>query len=138
VKNAGPDKLYPNGFAALTLQPTGSTYVRPLTGSVLPFTNAVAAFYAGDLFVNNAAVWDFVKVMIPKPNAFVPEESTENVKLSVSSGNGVMSGQFIDFVTGLKAPVKGVVLQQQNYARGYFTSTNTAGAFSLSKGTPVQ
>ena len=85
-----------------------------------------------------AAVWDFVKVLVPKPNQFVAEEGTENVKLSVNLGSGIISGQFIDFVTGLKAPTKGVVLQQQNYARGYFMSTNTAGAFTLSKGTPVR
>ena len=138
AKNPGPDKSYTNGFPALTLQASGSTYVRPLTGSVLAFTNAVASFYAGDLFLDNAAVWDFVKVLVPKPNSFVAEESTDHVSLSVNSGTGVISGQFIDFITGLKTPVKGVVLQQQNAVPGYFTSTNTAGSFTLTKGTTVQ
>lgn len=43
VKNPGPDKLYPDGFNLL-LQPTGSRYNRPSSGSVLSFTNGVAAF----------------------------------------------------------------------------------------------
>jgi hypothetical protein len=134
VKMPGPDKTYPDGFANVILQPTGSTYVR--TSPPFAFTNAVAAFTGGDLFSNNFAIWDFVKVLIPRPYTFVAEQGTENLKLSVNSANGVMSGQFIDVITGLKAPIKGVVLQKQKYARGYFISTNSSGSFTLTRGSP--
>jgi hypothetical protein len=133
VKTAGSDKLYPNGFG-VTLQPTGSTYVRPVAGSVLSFTNGVAAFSGGDLFSADVAVWDFVRVLVPKPNAFVAEEAVENVRLSVDRGKGIISGRFVDIMTGLKTPIKGVVLQKQNYARGFFASTNSSGSFVLSPG----
>ena len=132
VKMPGPDKLYPDGFANVILQPTGSTYVR--TSPALSFTNGVAAFSGGDLFSDQTPIWDFVKVLLPRPGAFVAEEGSENLKLSLSGGNGVVSGRFTDVVTGQRAPIKGVVLQQQNYLRGYFISTNSCGSFTLTRG----
>src|SRR5882724_1413183 len=136
VKDPGPDRLYPNGFANVMLQPTGSTFIRHTNTSVLSFTNGVAVFSAGDLFSDNFALFDFVKVLIPRQNTFVAEQSVENLRLTVNAGTGIMTGHFVDPVTGLTDPIKGIVLQQQNYARGFFLGTNAAGAFSLSPGTP--
>jgi hypothetical protein len=133
VKTSGPDKLYPDGFS-LTLQPTGSSYVRPTFGSVLSLTNGVAAFSGGDLFSADVAIFDFVKVAVPRPNVFVAEEGVENVRLTVSQSKGVVSGRFVDIMTGRSTPIKGVVLQQQNYAQGFFISTNSSGAFTLTPG----
>jgi hypothetical protein len=133
VKNPGPDKLYPEGFGVI-LQPIGSTYVR--TSPILSFTNSVASFTAGDLFFGDVAVWDFVKVLSPRTNVFRAEQSTENLKLTLNTSSGVMSGQFNDPLTGLKSPIKAVVLQRQGYARGYFISTNSSGSFTLTPGTP--
>jgi len=132
VKSPGPDKLYPDGFG-VTLQPTGSSYVRTLPG--LSFTNGVVALSGGDLFSDDVPIWDFVKVLVPRPNAFVAEQGAESLKLDVKGSTGVVSGQFIDLVTGLKTPIKGVVLQQQGYAGGYFISTNSSGSFTLTRGT---
>jgi hypothetical protein len=47
-----------------------------------------------------------------------------------------MSGHFVDLVTGLATPIKAIVLQHQNYAPGFFLSTNASGSFTLSPGTP--
>lgn len=80
-------------------------------------------------------VWDFVKVLMPKPNVFVAEESTEHVRLSMNAGNGIISGRFNDLTTGRSTPIKGVALQKQNYARGFFLSTNASGSFTLTPGT---
>src|SRR6266436_5104790 len=136
VKAAGPDKSYPNGFANVMLQPTGSTFIRHTNTSVISFTNGVAVFSAGDLFSDNFALFDFVKVLITHQNTFVAEQSVENLRLSVNAGTGIMTGHFVDPVTGLTDLIKGIVLQQQNYARGFFLGTNASGCFTLSPGTP--
>ncbi len=118
------------------LQPTGSTFIRHTNTSVISFTNGVAVFSAGDLFSDNFALFDFVKVLIPHQNTFVAEQSVENLRLTVNAGTGIMTGHFVDPVTGLTDPIKGVVLQLQNYARGFFLGTNASGCFTLSPGTP--
>ena len=103
---------------------------------MLNFTNGVAAFYGGDLVSDQQAAWDFVRVILKPPAKFVAEEGAEGLTLTASKGTGVLSGSFIDIMTGLRAPVRGVVLQQQNTAQGFFLSTNAAGAFSIAPGTP--
>jgi len=131
VKTPGPDTLHPGGFGE-TLQPVGSKFVK--SSPILSFTNGVAALSGGDLFFENIPIWNFIKV-VRKSNSFTPEQSTDNLKLAVNS-SGIISGQFIDPLTGMKAPIQGIVLQKQGYFRGYFLSTNTCGAFTLTPGTP--
>jgi hypothetical protein len=101
---------------------------------ILSFTNGVAALSGGDLFFGDIPIWNFIKV-VRKSNSFTPEQSTDNLKLTVNS-SGIISGQFIDALTGMKAPIQGIALQNQGYFRGYFLSTNTCGAFTLTPGTP--
>src|SRR5262249_41608039 len=116
-KTAGPDKYYPQGFFE-TLRAQGSTY-NP-TNMLLSFSQGVAAFGGGDLFSENLVIWDFVRVTQPKTNAFKAEESFERLSLSVNGGNGIFSGRFADPATGLGAPIRAIVLQQQNTAPGFF------------------
>jgi len=91
------------------LQPTGSTFIRHTNTSALSFTNGVAAFSAGDLFSDNIALWDFVKVLIPRQNTFIAEQSVENLRLTVNAGTGIMTGHFVDPITGRIDPLKGIV-----------------------------
>jgi hypothetical protein len=49
----------------------------------------------------------------------------------VSPGTGVISGSFMDPSTRLTTPIKGVVLQQQTNAAGFFEGTNATGKFVL-------
>jgi hypothetical protein len=131
VKLPASTKLYPGGISA-TLRAQGSTYVVTPGVAVLPFVKGVAAFTGGDLFSQHLPVWDFVKVTRPGPASFfVAEPGAENLALSVNRANGVVSGGFVDFVTGRRASIKGIILQQQNLAPGYFLSTNSSGYFTL-------
>jgi len=130
-KKEGPDKLYPEGYSLLLL-PAGSTFTPATTNSLLGFTNGIAAFSAGDLFLGEAPAWDFVRVFHRRPCSFIAEPAMENLQLFAQCGNGLLSGQFVDFATGLRTPIKGVVLQQQNFASGFFLSTNASGHFALS------
>ncbi len=135
IKDPGPDKLYPEGIS-LPLTAVGSFYTAPVKNRVLNFTNGVAALYGGDLISDQQAAWDFVRVTLKAPATFVAEDGAEGLRVSADKGTGVVSGSFVDIMTGLRAPIRGVVLQQQNIVQGFFLSTNRAGAFSIAPGTP--
>jgi len=130
LKTAGPDRYYPDGFLK-TLQAQGSTYNLTPGGGLLSFTRGVAAFGGGDLFSQDLVIWDFVRVNQPRTNVFTAEQSFERLSLSLNRGNGMFSGRFVDLTTGLGAPIRAIVLQQQNTAPGFFLSTNTSGFFIL-------
>jgi hypothetical protein len=132
VKPPQPDVYYPGGFSR-ALTPIGSSYVQPATATnaILNFPVGVAGFSGGDLFEQDTGIWSFVKVTLKRPAGFDAEKGVEKLKLSAVKSTGVLSGSFVDQATGLACPIRGVVLQQQNLAAGYFLSTNTAGAFQL-------
>ena len=131
IKHAFADKRYSGGFTNVQ-QPKGSAYTGTRKTQVIPFTNGVAVVTGGDLLTTNGLpVWDFIKVSLPQTNRFVAEEGPEGLKLSVHVGSGVISGQFTDLMTGRRARIEGVVLQQQRSVLGYFLSTNSAGYFGI-------
>jgi hypothetical protein len=131
IKSQGSGKLYPGGIDA-TLQAQGSSYSVTQGNPVLLFPTGVAGLTGGDLVSDGLPFWEFVRITRPGPAAFyVAEPSPENLSLSVNRGNGVVSGGFKNPVTGLRVNLKGVVLQRQNSAAGYFISTNSSGYFML-------
>jgi len=130
LKGPGRDKHYPAGFS-VALEPRGSTYVNtPASRPVFSFTNCLAVFSGGDLF-DAGIVGDQVKVYLTRPYTLIADRSPENLVLAVNRTYGVMSGYFTDLVTGLRTPLRAVILQQQRTAIGYFLSTNTSGSFVL-------
>jgi hypothetical protein len=138
INDPGSDQFYPQGFS-IRLQAMGSTYVKPTVDPVVPvlqLTNGIAGFHGGDLSGQDSATWDYVKVVLKPPAAFRAEEGTEDVELSVTKANGLLTGSFINIATGLRTSIHGAVLQQQNSAHGYFLSTGSSGAFTLSPGSP--
>lgn len=132
LKDAGPDALYPEGFGLL-LQPVGSTYIAPTTNSILTASSFVASIYGGDLFLDSEPFWTFIPVALRAPLKFVPHKSPERLSLSVKRATGLASGAFTDITTGRRTPITAVVLQQQTSMRGFFLSTNAAGAFTLTR-----
>ena len=131
IKTSGPDKYYPDGFF-VTLQAEGSTYNNLAAGGrLLSFSQGVAAFGGGDLFSQDLVTWDLVRVTQPRTNVFMAEQSFEKLTLSLNRANGTVSGRFVDLTTGLGAPIRAIVLQQQNIAPGFFLSTNSSGFFIL-------
>ncbi len=131
VKDAGPDQLYPEGFG-ISLLPAGSIYALPqASSSGLLISSGTVTFYGGDLVSDGSRVWDAIKVTWDGSSTFVGEESAEHIRLKLNKATGVLTGSFIHFVTGAKTPVRGVVLQQQNFGRGYFISSGASGSFTL-------
>ncbi len=125
----------------------GSTYTPLSPGDLaLPFTEGVATFTGGDLYTNDAngltKIWDFSKVQysastraFKQPGFGFHGSAPESVSLKIIPGNGQISGSFIDPITGQQALIKGVLLQEQGSALGYFLNANGSGYFALE---PVQ
>jgi hypothetical protein len=130
IKDPGADQLYPQGFS-VALQPRGSTYIKPTANPILRMTNGVAGFFGGDLSGEHTATWDFVKVVLKPPAFFQAEEGAEGVKLSINKADGSLTGSFISIATGVRTPIRGAILQQQNSAHGYFLGTDSSGTFTL-------
>lgn len=134
LQAAVPEGAYPSGFT-VTLSGAGSSYTAPPARPLLGFTNGVASFYAGDLFSNDTATWQFAKVLLRPPVTFRPLEGGQKVELKVNSKTGLVTGSFINLLSGQRSPVRAVVLQRQNLAPGFFLSSGASGAFVLSPGT---
>jgi hypothetical protein len=137
----------------------GSTYTAPKPGeNVLSFTDGVAVFHGGDLRIANADGtttngWHFSRVFYsvntnsglihsaspypikPKAGWSFYSLDADRVSMKLNPGDGTLSGSFIDPVSGIKTPIKAIVLQQRSTATGYFLNANGSGRIEL---LPVQ
>jgi len=142
IKEAGPDKRYPKGFTN-TLSAQGSVYTGPTGSQILQFTDGVATFTGGDFFSSDGTnTWDFVRVTVTPPGLYwqpikydYRSSAPEKVGIDINPGNGIFTGHFVDEMTGLTTPLRGIVLQQQGYGLGYFLSPSASGYLWLG---PIQ
>jgi hypothetical protein len=120
-------KLYPPGFTnAVSI--TGSTFAPASAKTpVLGLTNFQITLSAGNLPhpLTNAAT------LSPAGKFAANGPGIAGLTLSVAASTGILNGSFLDPATGLAAPIRGIVLQQQTNAAGYFLSTNATGLFQL-------
>jgi hypothetical protein len=122
------EKLYPAGFTNTlsiagssftpgtakipVLEPTNDLFFSLSGGGLSPsLTNALTLNDAGRFVTNSAGI--------------------SKLTLSVTPGTGVIYGSFLDPLTRLPATIRGVVLQQQDFAAGFFLSTDATGSFLL-------
>jgi hypothetical protein len=139
MKGPTSEKLYPGGFK-LALQPLGSTYLSPTnkTVPVLSWTNGIANLYGGDMFSGDTAMFSFTRCYLRPRSTLIAEKGVENLNLKISLGAGTIEGAFTDAIAGKRVPIRGVLLQQQKCARGFFLAPSDAGAFSLAPTTASQ
>ncbi len=121
-------KLYRDGFTNAALPILGSAFA-PGTAKipVLEPTNLFLTLSGGGLeapLTNNLTLYDTGKFKTNGGDA-------PKLSLSVTPGTGVISGSFLDPRTRQTSAIKGVVLQQQGDARGFFLGTNATGNFLL-------
>jgi len=142
MKGAGSDKRYPDGFTSKMLA-QGSTYTGPAGRQILPFTDGVVSFTAGDFITSGGDfLWDFARVSVSPPGLSWQKvkygyhgDAPENVWIDINPLSGTFTGHFVDESTRLVTPIKGTVLQQQGVGVGYFLSPGASGYLSL---TPFQ
>jgi len=113
--------LYTMGFA-VTTEAIGSRYTKPPAGTAaLNFTDGIAVLSDGNL------AQSFTNQVQLNANNTIVNLGANGLKLTVSPGNGLFSGQAQDPATGKYLPFKGVVLQKQNAGGGYFLNQNQSG-----------
>jgi len=124
-KQTNVAKYYAAGF---TNEATiaGSRYLAPnATNQMLYLTNGTVGFTNGNLAA------DFTNNVVLDPKGKVTSQDANKFKLSISSGNGLMSGSVTPPTGGKAVAFKGVILQKQTNASGYFLGTNASGRVYL-------
>ena len=126
IKKAKPGRNYRDGFTNVT-SVLGSHYLRPATGTpVLNITNGTVTLSGGDLSA------PITSEMTLGANNVVTVTGSNQLSITISLPNGLLHGSFVHPDTQKKTPLKGVVLQEQNNARGFFLNgTNQSGAVIL-------
>jgi len=113
---------YPNGFA-IVQSTTGSRYTRPPRGAkVLDISDATIEFNGGNL--GNSGITN--RVHLDSFNR-VRNASANGLRLNISTANGFFSGSVMDPITWDWLGFRGVVLQRQNVAAGYFLDWDKTG-----------
>jgi hypothetical protein len=113
--------LYTLGFSVMT-EAVGSRYTKPPTGTrVLDFTNGMVVLRDGNLsesFTNQVSL---------NTNNTVVNLSSNGLQLTLNVVNGLFSGKAQDPATGAYQSFKGIVLQKQNAAGGFFLNQYQSG-----------
>jgi uncharacterized repeat protein (TIGR03803 family) len=120
-------KYYPEGFR-VSSEVIGSSYVAPPSGvPILSLsTNAAIVFSGGDLTESI-----FNPITLDAMN-HVSSEGGNPMMMSVTLGNGLFQGSVTDTNSMQKFLFKGVVLQNQDSAAGYFLGPTLSGEVLLS------
>jgi hypothetical protein len=136
VKSAAPrTKNYKNGFAT-RIPVLGSTFKAPKAGLGIGLNNSSVVLDAAKIYTPLNA-----QVVSTNNNTIVFAQNTTAkalVKNTAAKGSvridslhGRFTGTFLNPVTKKLASVKGIVLQNQSYAAGYFISSNLSGRMVL-------
>ncbi len=112
---------YPGGFALID-SVTGSRYLRPPKATkVLNFTTGTVEFNGGNLErgITNRITID--------SNNRLQNLSANTLRLTFSLSNGSFAGSVMDPISWARIPFKGVLLQKQGIAVGYFPGWDQTG-----------
>jgi hypothetical protein len=126
--------FYPAGFST-TLPCVGSSYTAPAPRSGLQALDvtpgaATAAFAAGNL----PRELDVPVVISQTDRATMVTPGAPDVSLVINPLTGTVTGSFVMPGGNLIRAVRGVVIQKQQTAFGYFRGVNQCGSFSLAPG----
>ncbi len=121
------DALYPSGFTNCA-DILSSRYVAPpLSAPALTMNKRMVMTKDGNL---NGSFMNHCTPLVTGGFSF----SSPNInaqRLKLNPANGLLSGSFLNPITGRRTPVKGVVLQDQNAGCGYFLGTSQSGSILL-------
>lgn len=126
------DLFYPAGFAA-QLPSVGSRYAAPVAGlQPMDASPGPATAGFGD---GNLAQTINVPVVVSQTNKVsMVTPGLPDVTLGINPVSGVVVGSFLLPGGNLASGVRGIILQKQQAAFGYFRGTNQFGYFSLTPG----
>jgi hypothetical protein len=119
-------KLYPGGFTN-SLAIVGTVFTPDNISALMSQTNLQVILSGGNLtdaLSNSVTLLDGGKFT-------VDGAGITGLTLSLSPATGLVKGSFTDPATQASAPIKGVVLQAQTNAAGFFLSGTNSGLFLL-------
>lgn len=118
--------LYPAGFFHQPLL-TGSRYLAPAGSSpnLIAVTNAALILNGGNL----SQAW--TNDVVLGPNNLVTNLGTNRLSVTLSAGNGLFRGTFLDPALGRTVQFNGALLQKSARGAGFFTGTNLTGQVLL-------
>jgi len=118
--------FYPNGFTS-TVELIGSAYHAPSNGvRILNMTSGTLVFSGGNL--SGSIAWGLNWAS----NNTINLAGTSKPTVTLTPATGLIKGTFYHPQLGnLKTNFSGTVLQNQNYAAGYFLGTNQSGSILL-------
>lgn len=114
-------KLYPDGFT-LECNVVGSSYDFRVGATALNLTNDIIVLENGSL---SQSITN--ELLLHKNNTIT---GTNGVDLRVVATSGLLSGTMTDPV-GNKISIRGILFQKQNFASGFFFSTNQSGTIYI-------
>ena len=129
TKPARPrDRYFPAAFET-TVGLTGARYLAPPSGSpVLAVTaaesNSALRLSAGDL----ADEVHQPTTLLPNNRVMIPDSVLPRLTLALTRSTGRITGRFTHPITGKASRISGVILQNENAARGFFLGEHEGGA----------
>jgi hypothetical protein len=136
--NANKAAVYRSGFTNEQAAIKGSVYTwtnKPLlslTGGQLTNLQVILEWDNPPFAITNTQITLTSSNTISVPGANVIAGNTNKLALTITRTNGVISGSFVNpFNAKQTLKVKGVLLQGQTKAEGYFLGTNQSGTFLL-------
>jgi len=119
-------QFYPAGFAVKS-SITGSFYQQPAPGArVMNWTNGVAVLAGGNL-----TPWLTNLVTLETNNTLTVSNSDTDLKITILPVSGLVTGSFVDPVTGKPVQLQGAVHQKSGLIGGLFLGTNQTGSLII-------
>jgi hypothetical protein len=136
----GRSKVYPQGWPqGIQLDLQGAAYstkggLPPIPGLPPPDAdgNAVVTLTNAGLV---SALAKAVNVD-PKGKVSVVGPAAEKLELKIKAKSGAVQGRFVHPVSGAKPKIRGIIIQKQKTAAGFFIHGPESGAFTLSPPPP--
>ena len=126
--------LYPAGWSdGIPLNLRGSHYLKPTISAAAPdYGSAVTVLLSGGNLVSDLAISASLSSIGVTP---LPPLAVRGFTLSVNPANGIFTGSFMDPVSSLPQTIRGVLLQKQNAAAGFFLGKTEGGAITVETNT---
>lgn len=119
--------IFKDGFLTEP-EAVGARYVKPLTQTrLIPLANSGGHALLHLLDGGLSEDMQRLVTLSTAHKAHVPLQGADQAKLTVTPGTGVFSGSFLHPFTQKNTSFKGVVLQEQNLAAGYFLAGAQGG-----------
>lgn len=119
------NRRYPAGFDATVGIDGNLFFPATLKSSALS-----AGLFTATLIDGASSFTD--SVQFAPPAKLSPAAGPNRLTLQISATTGLVSGSFLDAQTGRLTSLHGVILEQENRAAGYYLTTSSSGAFTLS------